>query len=194
MQRSHIRALRTLLATLIVWAPACAGKHSPMPEVALDGATQRPAASYTASPPFEDYPAAAEPVAAPKGPKLSSPMGRRYRTLLRRGAAEGPNFNGHYRVVTWGCGTNCLDWAIVDLEKGNTWFPEDEATSCWAPGKPRETSVPDWINIRLNSSLLVLHECKGPSAPVGYHAFDTRRLFVWRGDRLEHLRDEPLSY
>lgn len=35
----------------------------------------------------------------------------------------GPNFAGHYRIVTWGCGSACLELAIVDLENGRVHFP-----------------------------------------------------------------------
>ena len=52
--------------------------------------------------------------------------------------------------------------------------------------------VPDWFDIRVDSSLLVLNECQ--TAPVGSRTFDTRGLFVWRDHSLQHVRDEPLRY
>jgi hypothetical protein len=91
-------------------------------------------------------------------------MARRYRTVLRLAAAEGPNFNGHYRVARWGCGTNCLDWAIIDLMSGDTWFPSEQASNCWAPHESDRANVPDYFELRLGSSLLVLNECLGPGA------------------------------
>src|SRR5438105_1150903 len=35
-----------------------------------------------------------------------------------RAAPDGPNFAGHYTVVTWGCGTECQMHAILDGRTG----------------------------------------------------------------------------
>jgi hypothetical protein len=43
---------------------------------------------------------------------------RRFRTTLRDGVIGGPNFAGHFALVTWGCGTECQSYAIVDLVDG----------------------------------------------------------------------------
>lgn len=42
-----------------------------------------------------------------------------FRTAINEQVAEGPNFAGHYRVVSWGCGTECLGYAVVDVVDGN---------------------------------------------------------------------------
>ena len=70
-------------------------------------------------PRFEDFhaedvfkgPAAA---VVTKGSKLANT----YRTRLRDGAAKGPNFAGHFTLVSWGCGASCQDWAVVDAKTG----------------------------------------------------------------------------
>jgi hypothetical protein len=59
----------------------------------------------------------------------SHPRATRYRTKLREGAAEGPNFAGHFTVVGLGCGTSCIQWAVVDARTGAIYFPPDEITS-----------------------------------------------------------------
>jgi hypothetical protein len=41
-----------------------------------------------------------------------------YKTVIATGAQAGPNFAGHYTVVTWGCGTSCGVSAIVDAKTG----------------------------------------------------------------------------
>ena len=53
---------------------------------------------------------------------LSSQGARYFRTRLREGARKGPNFAGHYTVVTWGCGSDCVDISIVDAKTGKVWF------------------------------------------------------------------------
>lgn len=43
---------------------------------------------------------------------------RTYRTKLREGAKEGPNFAGHYTIVTYGCGTQCRESWVIDAKTG----------------------------------------------------------------------------
>ena len=62
---------------------------------------------------FEDYPVTAIFKGTPALPKLR--LGDRlFRTRIRKGAAKGPNFAGHYTIADWGCGTRC-----VSIAKGN---------------------------------------------------------------------------
>src|SRR5258708_19850026 len=49
----------------------------------------------------------------PALPKITGSH-RWYRTMIRRGAAKGPNFAGHYTIATWGCGTSCVSITIID--------------------------------------------------------------------------------
>lgn len=53
------------------------------------------------------------------------PRSRLFRTMIRQGAKAGPNFAGHYTLVFWGCGTNCLGLAIVDAISGQVFHPEN---------------------------------------------------------------------
>lgn len=41
----------------------------------------------------------------------------KYKTVIAHDADRGVNFSGHFRVVTWGCGTDCHQFAIVDIKK-----------------------------------------------------------------------------
>lgn len=51
-------------------------------------------------------------------PKLTKPFERRFRAKLLNAATAAPNFAGHYRLVTWGCGSECIEGAVVDLSTG----------------------------------------------------------------------------
>src|ERR1041385_7384281 len=52
----------------------------------------------------------------------SHPKARMFRTMLRLGAKDGPNFAGYYTVVTWGCGSDCMQVAVVDCRNGRVYF------------------------------------------------------------------------
>jgi hypothetical protein len=71
---------------------------------------------------FEDYPVAPQAGATPVAPRLDSPRARRFRSVLREEAANGPNFAGRYTIVQWGCGASCIEWAIVDARSGAVRF------------------------------------------------------------------------
>jgi hypothetical protein len=51
-------------------------------------------------------------------PVFTTRQEREFRTQIRRQAAKGPNFAGHYTLVTWGCGTQCTSFVIVDARTG----------------------------------------------------------------------------
>lgn len=49
----------------------------------------------------------------------SLPEAKLYQTNIADQVATGPNFAGHYTVATWGCGTECQGFAIVDNKTGD---------------------------------------------------------------------------
>src|SRR6266478_1051571 len=72
--------------------------------------------------PYSKYPYAKYPARQYKGklatPRLITPTQREFRTVIRRGAVKGPNFVGHYTVAEWGCGSNCVVYAVIDAITG----------------------------------------------------------------------------
>jgi hypothetical protein len=141
---------------------------------------------------FARCPAESRLSIAPAAVDLSTPKARRFRTVLREAAAKGPNFNGHYRVVHWGCGSNCIEWAVVDLVTGQVWFAPDEAASCWALHATEPQAVQDWLEYRVDSSLLYLHQCD-VTGLTSDRAFDTRHVYAWREGKLHLIRKERLA-
>lgn len=123
------------------------------------------------TPTFEAHPAAPSSLGGPAPVDLTShPRARRFRTVLSRGAAEGPNFAGHYTVVSWGCGTMCQEFMIVDALTGRVY--DGRTTALGA-------------EYRLDSDLLVINPpdrlaetpCPGQECAPQY--------LRWAGDRLE---------
>lgn len=53
---------------------------------------------------------------------------RLYRTRIREGMAQGPDFAGHLAVIQFGCGTGCSIIHVGDLRSGRVYrFPLGEA-------------------------------------------------------------------
>lgn len=73
-------------------------------------------------PRFEDFPVTKEFQGKPARVDLAShPYARLFRTSLKQGAAAGPNFAGHYALVTWGCGNECGELLVVDVRTGKVY-------------------------------------------------------------------------
>jgi hypothetical protein len=73
---------------------------------------------------FASYPAASRFHTAPAPVDLRShKLARRFRTVLRKGAARGPNFAGAFTIVTWGCGSSCRLLAVVSARSGRVYGP-----------------------------------------------------------------------
>ncbi len=74
------------------------------------------------SPRFEDFPVIEKFHSQPASVNLSShPYARMFRTKLREGAKNGPNFAGHYALVWFGCGNECQQSLVVDLRTGKVY-------------------------------------------------------------------------
>jgi hypothetical protein len=140
---------------------------------------------------FAAHPAEPALQTAPVRPNLTHPKARLFRTVLRQAAVQGPNFNGHYRLARWGCGTNCIEWAVIDLRDGRVWFAPDPAASCWPLYATEPEVVPDWFEVRVDSSLFYLHQCETLGL-TSDRTFDTRYVYVWRKGKPQLLRKETL--
>jgi hypothetical protein len=142
---------------------------------------------------FSKYPG--EPLlrGKPVAPQMQLARARQFRTVLRLAALGGPNFNGHYHVVSWGCGTACIEWAVIDLSNGRVWFAAERSELCWAPDEPPDAfkSWPPWIEARSDSRLLYLNECSRIGRAAN-NSFDIRRVYEWRNGRPVLVRTEPL--
>jgi hypothetical protein len=137
-------------------------------------------------PRFEAYPARNVFRGTPASVDLSSAEGaREFRTMLRQGAAAGPNFAGHYTVVVWGCGSPCQSFAIVDARTGRvTWGPE---------------SLTVRAGYRLDSELLIADPLEHWMDAYGSHAVDAiggyaaSTYYRWDGRRLVPLDSLPIG-
>lgn len=77
----------------------------------------------------------------------SQPEAKLFQTTITEQSSEGPNFAGHYTVATWGCGTECQGFAIVDAITGE--IVEYEPSI--------DHQVSEGLSHGLDSNLLVLN-------------------------------------
>jgi hypothetical protein len=152
--------------------------------MAMSASAQRP----VALPRFEDFPVSQSFKGTPATPTFQTAEQQQYRTRIREGVLmgrgvwtgtwkdakerKGPNFAGHYFVIRWGCGSDCLMMAIVDAETG-------KVSASPIPGGGSELFVSmdimsdREIDFRLNSSLMIFRNaCRGARTECGVYYFN----------------------
>ena len=139
-----------------------------------------PVSAQQAVPRFEDFPVEAMFEQTPAPVILASARARMFRTVLTAQAKKPPNFAGRYRVATWGCGSDCHAFAIIDARTGSVYFHRD---ALWVGGLPGNDD--DRIQFRKDSRLLVLVGARNDQGEGKYY-------YEWTGTRLILIR-QPAS-
>lgn len=126
-------------------------------------ATQQVEGMRKRLPDFAKFPA--EPPGARRvgAPDLRShPRAARYRTRLHHVLAQGPAFAGRFAVAAWGCGTGCVERALVDTASGRVFFPDELVTG---PAGSCEHDRPV-LRYRADSRLIHALRFEGPHAKI----------------------------
>jgi hypothetical protein len=159
-------------------APAPAGgaasaPASVCPKAAATSAVAGPLAAG-ALPGFAQYAVSGYFQGMPASMDLAShPDAARFADRLSPELDQGPNFAGHYRLVSWGCGTHCTASLIVDLRSGAV-----------HDGVVAELG----LLFRADSALLIVNPHPERSFEVGeVPAWAATRYYRWHHDRLELL-------
>ena len=99
--------MRSGLALIVLWIVPAAAFQSPVPR-------------NEGVPSFQDYSVPPSQIfkGTPASPQFKTAGQRLFRTRIRQGAAEGANFAGHYAIAQWGCGSNCVGLAVIDVQSG----------------------------------------------------------------------------
>src|ERR1700743_3306755 len=109
-----MRTALLLFATLLAWlANAQTDAAKPTCIIAAKDLVD------PSAPQFSQYPSKVSTQGSPVKLDLSSnPIAKMFRTVIRHEMTQGANFAGHYRVVIWGCGSSCAQFAVVNLNTG----------------------------------------------------------------------------
>jgi hypothetical protein len=99
----------------------------------------------------------------PAAPQLKRPKDREYRTKIETEAEQGPNFAGHYRVAVWGCGSSCVQGALIDSKTGQI-FDLPFTSIGWGSGKFGDgtSTLADGfepVSVKRDSRLFVFRGC-----------------------------------
>lgn len=135
-------------------------------------------------PTFAGYPAEGKFSGRPAAAIITSGDVRYFRGQIRQGLAANPvpNFAGHYRAIIWGCGSQCVMMAIVDLRTGVVHAPPLAPAGSLAV--QLDVTSPMKVEFRPESRLMILRN--------GCIDFARRETcapyrFVWNGARFQRL-------
>jgi hypothetical protein len=115
----------------------------------------------TSIPRFDDFPANSyHGKIAPV--RIVSMKDRQFKSRLRELSGQKPNFAGHYRLATWGCGASCVTAVAIDAESGRTvWLPF--TVCCW------DVDIDDPIKFKVNSRLIEIHGSRNEAGGGTYY-------------------------
>jgi hypothetical protein len=161
--------------------------------LALNAIAQTKTSPQPPTPRFEDYPITEVFRGTPAAPVLATPQQRLFRTMIRTGgqgaygdgkAEPGPNFAGHYIIVTWNCGSPCTMMAIVDAVTGTVYNSPmtNNLQMSWLDGGPWLPQV----QFRRNSRLVIMTPVPAMAKrPIFTH------YFLWKDNQWILLRKVP---
>ena len=138
---------------------SASGNVLPLLALNISVATSTKRAVPKPAPRFQDYPAILTFFGTNASARLVSPADRNFRTMLKNGSAEKPNFAGDYIVVRWGCGSGCAKGAVINARTGAVaWLPH-LVSECVQQCKDFDDK--EWIDFRPDSKLLILNGLLG---------------------------------
>ena len=139
-------------------------------------------------PRFEAFPVAEKWNKSPASLKLTSRSERMFRLRLANAAKEPPNFAGRYRFTTWGCGSECISGAIVDLATGEVFSPPlPKGGSSWMHFSVCQSAYENsGVEFQVESRLLILRCGLNYSERLEKNIPDTY-YFVWEENRFRQI-------
>ena len=139
-------------------------------------------------PHFEDF-AVVENWNRPPAPlKLTTRSERMFRTQLTNAAKGLPNFAGHFRIASWGCGSLCGAGAVIDLQTGSVFPPplgaHGDGWDRWIMGTAFFEGA--GVDFRLDSRLVVVKGGINYSEALKANVPDVY-YFIWEEGRFRQL-------
>jgi hypothetical protein len=105
---------------------------------------------------------------------------RMFRTRLNQALKGGVNFAGHYIFASWGCGTSCVQGAIIDTKTGQVYFPEE--TGVMTFGFLENDDIP--LQYKKDSRLFILKGTSGEDETSQNGIY----YFVWEGKKFKQVK------
>lgn len=103
-----------------------------------------------------------------------------FRTRLKRARKGGVNFAGSYIFTTWGCGTSCVQGAIINARTGVVYFPKELGVMTF--NSLGDEDIP--IQYQKDSKLFILNGTAGDNEDNESGTY----YFVWQGTKFKKVK------
>lgn len=122
-------------------------------------------------PRFKDFPIAEVYEGTNSPVDLSTPEAHKFRTRLREASLQKPNFAGHYILTRWGCGSGCVQPAIINAKNGRVFIVPFTITTVGE-------EVVDILQFRPDSQLFIVNGSRNdqPENGIYYYLWDGKKL------------------
>jgi len=115
-------------------------------------------AQQTKLPSFDEYKVSEVFKGKPVKPHLATPFEREFRSQIREAASKGPNFAGKFTIAQWGCGSGCIQMAVIDGENGAVYRGPFKVLSARRLHTLEIYAAP-LLQFRANSRLIIVSGC-----------------------------------
>lgn len=138
-------------------------------------------------PQFSDYTVAELYAGKNAAPKITDEW-RSFRRRIREGASHTPNFSGSYRIVEWGCDSDCVRFALIDLKTGVIYGPPFD--SLWLDAFATHGWRGKGLEYRNNSRLLVVDGCPTEKCATYFYEWTGSKFRLVQSEK--HLKNQPV--
>jgi len=122
-------------------------------------------------------------------PQLNTPEKKQYRTQIIEAVKSNSVFNGHFVIAEWGCGSNCLELAIVDIQNGEVLMLRHSMPNCVIPMEGADGKL-HWVDYRADSHAFYISRCGLDVAEGCAEDEYQRNLFVLEDHKLRYVHSE----
>lgn len=136
-------------------------------------------------PRFEAHPVSERFSATPAPAIIKHPRARLFRTMITTQAKGQPNFAGHYNLATWGCGSDCIGFALIDARTGRVYFHPRALDVAGVPFQDE-----DRLQFRPDSRLLII---SGWVDGVGGYQEEAKFYYKWENNRFRLIRKTKIK-
>jgi hypothetical protein len=143
-------------------------------------------------PSFEQFHVSKVFTGPPAHPHLTTSFSGNFRSAIRDAAKRGPNFAGKFAIARWGCGSSCIQMAVINQQTGAVYRGPFEKLDFSAPRRfEEEGSQPNSfepLGFRKESRLLVVHGC-----PEEVQSDCAAFFYEWNGKKFRLLQKLPVA-
>jgi len=136
-------------------------------------------------PQFSDFAAGDLVAGAPVHPVLATKLQRKFKTVIVTEAAKGPNFAGSYRIVHWGCGSDCIVFVVADLKTGKVYDPPFESLLLIDFRQSGKEALRKGLIYRQDSRMLIVDGCPTEHCGTFYYEWFGTGFKLLRSDVVE---------